>query len=317
LSTALRRCPDAVFLPSDRYAYDAASAEVWDVVRTLPVLVEVWGWDEGFLGSDVDEPEPLAQHVRRTVREHTGFTCCIGIGDNKVRAKTATGFAKAPAGSLPETAPGVFRLTRENWFELMAGRPTDALWGVGSRTAEKLAAMGIGTVEELAGADVEALRSRFGPTTGEWLLSIGRGWGSRTVQTEPYVPKGASREVTLREDLVAPADIESTLRSLAAEVLGETDPARDVTHVQIKVRFVPFVTTTRVRKLPSPTRDTAVVQDAAVSLLERLELGRPVRLLGVRVSLTEPVASTEPAEPAEPAEPSTTGPDPAGGSIGP
>ena len=65
LSTALRRCPDAVFLPSDRAAYDAASAEVWDLVRQQPLLVEVWGWDEGFLGTDVDDPIALAHELRR------------------------------------------------------------------------------------------------------------------------------------------------------------------------------------------------------------------------------------------------------------
>jgi DNA polymerase-4 len=292
LTTALRRCPDAVFLPTDRAAYDAASAEVWGVVRQQPALVEVWGWDEGFLGTDVEEPEPLAQHVRRTVAERTGFTCCIGVGDNKVRAKMATGFAKAPPGALPEAAPGVFRLTRENWFAVMGERPTEALWGIGKRTADKLGAMGIATVAELAEADVDRLKSRFGPTTGPWLQSLGRGWGSRTVETEPYVPRGVSREVTLPEDVVDRVDVEEVLNRLTAEVLAETAADRDATHVQIKVRFVPFVTVTRIRKLPVPTRDLELLQESAVSLLDRLELGRPIRLLGVRLALTDVAPSS-------------------------
>jgi DNA polymerase-4 len=129
LSTALRRCPQAVFLPSDRAAYDDASAEVWDVVRQQPVLVEVWGWDEGFLGTDVDDPMTLAVELREIVAETTGFTCCIGVGDNKVRAKLATGFAKAPPGTMPADAPGVFRLTAETWWDVMGSRPTDSLCG--------------------------------------------------------------------------------------------------------------------------------------------------------------------------------------------
>src|SRR5882757_6984583 len=119
LSTALRRCPQAVFLPADRAAYDEASAEVWRVVRGVVDLVEVWGWDEGFLGTDVDDPERLAHTLRRTVADRTSFTCCVGIGDNKIRAKLATGFAKAAEGSLPEDAAGVYRLTRDNWFDVM------------------------------------------------------------------------------------------------------------------------------------------------------------------------------------------------------
>jgi DNA polymerase-4 len=289
LTTAHRRCPDAVFLPADREAYDAASAEVWEVVREIPVVVEVWGWDEGFLGTDVDDPETLAQQVRDVVARRTGFTCCIGIGDNKVRAKLATGFAKARDGETPDAAAGVFRLTRENWAAVMGDRPSDALWGIGSRTASKLAELGIGTVRELATADVDELRRRFGPTTGPWLASLGRGMGDRTVTSAPWVPRGRSREETLQEDLVDRADLEAVLRRIAGQVVEDVaDSGRAVTQVGIKVRFVPFVTTTRVHKLAMPTTDPSVVEDNAVALLDRLELGRPVRLLGVRVELSDP-----------------------------
>ncbi len=202
LSTALRRCPDAVFLASDRAAYDAASAEVWEVVRQQALLVEVWGWDEGFLGTDVDEPMSLAHRLRRVVVDATGFTCCIGVGDNKLRAKLATGFAKAPKGALPEDAPGVFQLTADTWWDLMGQQAPEALWGIGKRTAERLGGLGISTVRELADADLERLRAGFGPTTGPWLQSLARGDGNRTITTEPYVPKGHSREVTLTDDLV-------------------------------------------------------------------------------------------------------------------
>jgi DNA polymerase-4 len=288
LSTALRRCPEAIFLPADRAAYDEASAEVWGVVRDVVDLVEVWGWDEGFVGADVDDPEPLAHDLRRVVEDRTSFTCCVGIGDNKLRAKLATGFAKAAEGSLPADAAGVYRLTRDNWFEVMGARSTTALWGVGARTAEKLAAMGISTVDDLASADVEQLQARFGPTTGPGLHSLGLGEGSRTISTEPYVARGHSREETLREDLVERADLETTLRRLAAEVMADVGADRMVTHDSIKVRFAPFFTVTRIRKLSAPTREVAVVQDAAVALLDRVEQGRPVRLLGVRVSLHTP-----------------------------
>ena len=64
LGQALRRCPDAVFLPSDRPAYDAASAEVMATLRTFPATVEVWGWDEAFLGVDTDDPEAFAARAQ-------------------------------------------------------------------------------------------------------------------------------------------------------------------------------------------------------------------------------------------------------------
>jgi DNA polymerase-4 len=289
LTTAHRKCPDAVFLPSDRDAYDAASGEVWNVVRELPVVTEVWGWDEAFLGTDTADPEALAQEIRQTVVERTGFTCCVGIGDNKVRAKMATGFAKARDGALPEDAPGVFRLTKQNWLEVMGDRKTDALWGVGAKTSAKLSELGITSVRELASADVEMLQGRFGPRIGKWIASLGRGLGERTVTSVPWVPKGRSREVTLEHDVIERPDIEAQLRRIATDVVDDVAASgRGITHVAIKVRFVPFITVTRVHKLPSPTRAASVVADNAVALLDRLELGRPIRLLGVRVELTDP-----------------------------
>jgi DNA polymerase-4 len=71
-------------------------------LRSLPVVVEVLGWHKAALGTDTDDPEALAAEVQRAVKDATGLACSVGIGDNRVRAKLATGFAK-PAG--------VYRLT--------------------------------------------------------------------------------------------------------------------------------------------------------------------------------------------------------------
>jgi DNA polymerase IV len=291
MSAALRKCPDAVFLPADRDAYDAASREVWDVVRGSGLPVEVWGWDEGFIGTDSQAPESVAQELRDSVRVRTTFTSCVGIGDNKLRAKLATGFAKARDGAMPEAALGVYRLTVQNWDEVMGMRPVDALWGVGSKTATKLHELGVGTVRDLADADVELLRRRFGPTTGPWLVALGRGLGDRTVSTAPYQPRGHSREVTLEHDLVERVDLEETLGRLCDDVMADISATgRAVRQVGIKVRFVPFITKTRVHKLNTPTRDETTVRHNVIALLDRLDpadQGRPVRLLGVRVDLDD------------------------------
>jgi DNA polymerase-4 len=289
LRTALRRCPDAVFLPADHAAYDAASAEVWAAVRELPATVEVWGWDEGFLGSDTDDPVALAHRARSLVRARTGLTCCVGIGDNKLRAKLATGFAKAPAGVSPAEAPGVAMLTAETWFATMGDRPPDALWGIGPRTTAKLADIGITTVALLAAADDALLAKRFGPTTGPWLRRLGRGDGDRDVTDVPWVPRGRSHEETYAADVADRTEIESRLRVLARRVTEEVAAdGRLVAHVAIKVRFAPFLTSTRVTRLRAPTADPEVVADTAVRLLDRYDRLRPVRLLGVRVELAPP-----------------------------
>ena len=175
LRTAARRCPDATFLPSDPPAYDAASDQVMGLLRDLGHPVEVWGWDEAYLGvapEDSVDPTEVAEQIQTVILSETGLSCSVGISDNKQRAKVATGFAK-PAG--------VFVLTDTNWMNVMAGRPVDALWGVGPKTAKKLAALGITTVRELAHSDAELLTSTFGPRTGLWLLLLAKGGGDAEV----------------------------------------------------------------------------------------------------------------------------------------
>lgn len=280
MKTAVRKCPQAVFLPTDFPAYEAASAEVMATLRGFDVVVEVLGWDEAFIGADVDDPEALARSLQAAVLEATRLESSVGIGDNKLRAKLATGFAK-PAG--------VFRLTRQNWFEVMGERPTDALWGIGRKTANKLTELGIGTVAQLATADVERLAARLGPTMGPWYAQLGRGIGSRTVDATPYVPRSHSRETTFQQNLEDWDDVTREVRLLAARVTQDVlDDGRDAVRVGVKVRFAPFFTSTRSMTLAAPTRDPAVIEAAAVEVLGRFPSDRPVRLLGVRAEFVPP-----------------------------
>ena len=275
LRTAARLCPDAVFLPSDPPAYDEVSAQVMEALRTLPdLVVEVLGWDEAFLGARTRDPETLAAVVRHTVREETGLSCAVGIGDTRLRAKIATGFAK-PAG--------IFRLTRHNWVEVMADRPTEALWGIGGKTARKLEAMGIRTVAELARADPAALARRFGPTMGPYYRVLAYGGGDAKVSDEPYLPRSRSREVTFQRNVVDRAELDDHLVELARRVAKDVDDeGRLVVRVAVKVRFAPFFTQTRSVPLPAPTSDSDSLEHAAAEALARFDLTRPIRLLGVR-----------------------------------
>ena len=282
LSQALRRCPDAVFLPSDHPAYDAASAEVMETLRRLGHPVEVWGWDEAFIGASVDDPEAVARTIRDLVPDRTGLTCAVGIGDTKERAKMATGFAKQE----PER---VFRLDRNNWVALLGDRPVLDLWGIGKRTAARLATHGIRRVGDLARAEPDALAGWFGPTIGPRLRVLARGGGSRTVSTQPWVPRSKSRQITLPRDLTAPAEIAAQLDTMARELCGEVAAdGRLVTHVGLVVRTATFYTSVKTGVLPAPTTDPDVIAEGVRRVLERFDLQRPVRLLGVRLDLAAP-----------------------------
>lgn len=150
LRLAAKRCPEAVFLPSDPPTYRRVSDQFMATLPRFPVIVEVLGWNEAFLGAHTDDPEAMAAKIREAVRVATGLSCSVGVGDNKLRAKLATGFAK-PAGT--------YRLTRDNWAVVMTERPTDALWGIGRKTARRLAEAGLVTVAQLEGRPSRARRA--------------------------------------------------------------------------------------------------------------------------------------------------------------
>jgi nucleotidyltransferase/DNA polymerase involved in DNA repair len=280
LRNAARRCPDATFLASDPAAYDAASEQVMGLLRDLGHPVEVWGWDEAYVGLSAGDPAELAEQIRTVVASETGLSCSVGISDNKQRAKVATGFAK-PAG--------IFQLTDTNWMTLMADRPVDALWGVGPKTAKKLAALGITTVRQLAHSDGELLTATFGPRTGLWLLLLAKGGGDTNVSAEPWVPRSRSHVVTFPRDLTDRAEMDSAITELARQALDDVlESARTVTRVAVTVRTVTFYTRTKIRKLDAPTTDADVITSAALRILDLFELDRPVRLLGVRLELEMP-----------------------------
>ena len=349
LRIAARKCPDAVFLPVDREAYDEASAAVMGTIRALEwggrqVVVDVLGWDEAFLAAgprpgdegapartgqlgrgrpwsgaaeavEADEAPPVeeagqgslppvqqegaepslgkgapggppadplefAAHIRARVLEETRLHCSVGIGDNKLRAKIATEFGK-PRGS--------YVLTAENWFEVMGDRPTTALWGIGGKTAKKLTALGIDTVTQLAQSDPRVLAAELGPTMGPWYHRIGRGVSDSVVTGEPWVPRAHGRETTFQEDLEDWGRIAEEVRTLTRQVVADIDKeGRPAARVGLKLRYRPFFTISRSLTLPEPSNDPDHLADQAVSLLDRVEHDRAVRLLGVRLEMVPP-----------------------------
>jgi DNA polymerase IV len=277
LRTALKRCPDATFLPVDAPTYLDASREVMASLRSFPGVVQVLGWDEAFIAIEHEDPVAMARAIQAAVLARTRLWCSIGVGDSRHRAKLASAFAKPR---------GVFRLTRDEWQRVMGARATSDLWGIGAKTASKLAALGIATVDELATADDGLLAERFGPRVGPWLRALATGEDDGEVRAEPSVPRGRGRERTYQRDLRDPAEIRDRLRELARELLE--DVPRPVVRVVVKVRFAPFFTHSHGRSLAGPSTDAFEIEDAALRALDAFTLDRPVRLLGVRFEFAPP-----------------------------
>jgi DNA polymerase-4 len=270
-----------VILPVDGPAYDAASAVVMETLRAVPgAVVEVLGWDEAFVGIETDDPEAVAHSIQAEVLAATQLHCSVGIGDTKVRAKIATEFGKPR---------GTFRLTRDNWFAVMGDKPTKELWGIGSRISQRLAGLGIDTVRELAETPDEPLVAEFGPNTGPHIGRLGRGVSSNVVDDTPWVARAHGRETTYQQNLTTVDEITAAVRKLAAQVVEDIRAeGRACARVHLKVRFAPFFTFNRSRKLAEPTFDSELIAAAALDLLQGLEDDRPIRLLGVRAEMVPP-----------------------------
>jgi DNA polymerase-4 len=279
LRTAARRIPDGVFLPVDRAAYEAVSEVVMDALRGLGYVVEVMGWDEAFLAVESDDPEAVARTIQVTIRGAAELDSSVGIGRNRLQAKIATGFGK-PAG--------IFRLTGDNWYEVLGDRPTDALWGIGRKTAQKLADLGIQTVAELAAADPAGLAASFGPATGPWLVQTARGIAPADITDEPYQARGHGRETTFQENIRDWEQVRTEIVRLAGQVSQDVAAEdRPAARIVVKVRYAPFFTFTRGVSLAAPTMDPAAIEAGALAALARFERRDPVRLLGVRAEFAE------------------------------
>lgn len=280
LRFAVRRCPEAVLLPLDGPHYADASARVMEALRAVPgTVVEVLGWDEAFVGVTTEDPGRTAREVQAAVLDATGLPCSIGVGDTLVRAKMATDFGK------PQ---GIFHLTAETWHEIMDARPTTALWGVGKRIAARLADLGLETVEDLGTAPDELLAAEFGPTSGPRLGRLGRGEGRRRPDDTPWVARAHGHETTYQRDL-SPGEVRDALRELAARVVEDlAREGRPCQRVHLKVRFTPFFTVHRSRRLPEPATDPEILATTAYGLYAALDDERPVRLLGVRGEMVAP-----------------------------
>ena len=273
---ARRLCPEAVFVAPDFNAYRAYSRRVMELVRAAASTVEVAGLDEAYLDiGDRVAPHAAMRRLVRDIRGAVGLGCSVGIGPSKLVAKLA---------SDAEKPDGFVALTRESARERFGGAAPVLLPGIGPKTAEALAAMGIATIADLAAAPTARLSERFGARNGPWLRRRAC-FDDDSPLTDARVAVSESRETTFPHDLSDPTELERILERLTGELCaGLARHRRRGRTVAIKVRLDDFRTVTRARTLPAAIGDPARVSAVARELLREYAPSRPVRLLGVRVA---------------------------------
>lgn len=283
MAQAVRLCPDLQIVGQHFDAYRAASRRVMDHLQQVTPLVEQISIDEAFLDVTGLDGPATARRLQAEIRDLLGLPCSFGVATNKLVAKIANTVGKGQARSgAPPNAITIVSPGEEAAF--LAPLAVTELWGVGPRSAERLAHYGVNTIGELAQLPEPLLVRLFGKT-GADLAQRARGIDTRPVEPE-HDPKSISRETTFTRDVADGAELRHTLRQLADGVGWRLRKAglRGTT-VKIKLRWSDFTTLTRQVTLPQPTDDDAVIHAAVLDLFEKTwTSGRPVRLLGVGVS---------------------------------
>lgn len=293
MGRALRLCQKLVIVRSHYKDYSEASRKVIQIMRQLTPLLEQISIDEAFLDLSAlpEDAHTLANRLQKEINDTLGLPCSIGVASNKLVAKIATDAGKAAAlkreGAVsPPNAITIVPHGQE--AEFLAPLPVQALWGVGPKTAERLAELGMHTIGDIAHWPVDDLVRRFGKH-GAALSRHAKGISDSPIITE-HEAKSVSQETTFSHDLSDPQSLKNTLHELSQQVsrhlVKENLKGRTV---KLKLRWQDFTTLTRQTTLPSATDSAEEIYRAALDLFDSVwRQPRPVRLLGVGVTQFNP-----------------------------
>ncbi len=289
--TALRRCPDLIFVRPRFDVYKSVSRQVHAIFAEFTDVIQPLSLDEAYLDVTANRAGlptawATAKAIRARILEETGLTASAGVSYNKFLAKLASDHRK-PNGQFavtPEMGPA--------WVETL---PVSRFHGVGPVTAAKMKRLGIETGADLRGKSMAFLEQHFGSSAG-WYYAIARAQDDRPVNPNRE-RKSSGSETTFRTDLTDPAEIEAGVLRMADDVWEWCEKAQAFGRtVTVKIKFQDFRLITRSRSHPGAVNSREQLHAASLDLIRSIyppENG--IRLVGVTVSNFE-AASAAPAE---------------------
>ena len=278
--TAARRCPALVFVPPRFEVYREVSQQIREIFSRHSDLVEPLSLDEAYLDVTCDKQNigsaiRIAELIRAAIRTETGLTASAGVSYNKFLAKVASDQNK------PD---GIYVIRPHEGAAFVATLPVRRFYGVGPKTAERMARMGIQLGADLCARDMPFMQEHFGKSA-EYLYRAARGVDLRPVRSD-RVRKSVGRERTYSEDLVADADLREALEQIIDSVwqriqsngsLGRT--------VTLKVKYADFQQLTRSSSSAENLSEKSDFASIARQLLQQVIPGtHGVRLLGLTLS---------------------------------
>ncbi|NDP61863.1 DNA polymerase IV [Polaromonas sp.] len=282
LMKAARLCPQAIVLPVDFDEIRRFSRLFKSTIAEVAPLVQDRGIDEVYIdftdvpGGQREGGRALARLIQRAIFEKTGLTCSIGVAPNKLLAKMASEFDKPNGISIVQQADLQGRIWPLNVRKIN---------GIGPKAGEKLAALGIQTIGELAAQDRQFLIGQFGKASGAWMHEVAWGRDDSPVETTSE-PVSMSRETTFERDLHAvrdKAELGAIFTRLCEQVAADLQHKGYVARtIGIKLRYNDFRIATRDQTAPAHTDDARTIRQIAGQCLKRVPLDQRLRLLGVR-----------------------------------
>lgn len=285
---AARMCPTAVIIEPRHKVYYEVSAQLMGIFESITDLVEPLSVDEAFLDVGgairrLGPPREIGELIRQRVTRELGITASVGIAASKFVAKIASTRCK------PD---GLLLIEPEQTVPYLHSLPVNALWGVGAKTAEVLARMGIRTVADVAATPVSSLKKVLG-ATGEQVYRLSWGIDPRAV-TPIRLEKSIGAEETFAVDTADDSLLHRELLRLSHRTAERLRSSGMVARtVALKLRYADFSTVTRSRTVHTPVDSAQLIYAVAVQLLQSLgDRSMSVRLVGVRAEQLEDTAQT-------------------------
>lgn len=276
MAKALRLCPSLKIVGANWSDIRRCSRLVMDILRPYGTLEQI-SVDEAYIDlTERVQPQQQAIAVPQVIKAETRLPASVGLATSKLVAKVASDFDKPEGVTIVE--PG-------SEAAFLAPLPVRVIWGIGPRTAERLAKIGVRTCGELATVDEDRLRRQFGRES-ESLMRRARGIDSRHVRAERGQAKSISQEWTFSEDTTDLAKLQDHMQTMAGHLAEELGKRQLVANtVRVKFRWADFTTFTRQRSLDFPTADAdRIFQVANILWQENWPPDRAVRLIGVGVT---------------------------------
>ena len=281
---AAKLCPQAIVLPVDFVEIRKYSRLFKQTITDIAPVMQDRGVDEVYVdftdvpGGQREGGRVLARLIQKSIFQATGLTCSVGVAPNKLLAKMASEFNKPNGISIVHAVDLQAKIWPLNVRKIN---------GIGPKSGEKLASLGIQTIGELAAQEPQWLMAKFGKSTGAWMHEVAWGRDDSPVVIESE-PVSISRETTFERDLHAVRD-KAALSAIFTELCNKL--AADLQRkgyvaktIGIKLRYDDFKIATRDHTAQSYTADAATLRKQAGQCLKRVPLDKKLRLLGVRAS---------------------------------